>query len=103
MLKSSLQYSVVLTYASLLLSTTSHAAMTETFKLTAPIEFSEEGTYLTTNKGDFALQTMMIKQTVSKNIGSLKRGNCFQVISAQGLSQTDGDAISKINKVACSR
>jgi len=103
MFTSTQQFSILWVCASILFSTSSHAAITETFKLTAPVEFSEEGTYLTTNKGDFALQTLTIDPRVLNTMQTLKRGNCFATTSAQGLKNTDGGDISKINKVKCAR
>ena len=102
MFTSTQRLSVLFACASILFSTSSHAAITETFKLTAPVEFSEEGTYLTTNKGDFALQTLTINPRVLNTMQTLKRGNCFAATSAQGLKNTDGGDISKVSKIACS-
>lgn len=97
------RYTSILILASLILSNSSHAAITESFKLTAPVEFSEEGTYLTTNKGDFVLQTLIINPRVFNTIQTLKRGNCFSITSAQGLQNTDGSDISKVSKTPCKR
>ncbi len=97
------RYTSILILASLILSNSSHAAITESFKLTAPVEFSEEGTYLTTNKGDFVLQTLIINPRVFNTIQTLKRGNCFSVTSTQGLSRAEGSDISKISKLKCTR
>ncbi len=95
--------SVLFALTSIMFSSTSHAAVTETFKLTAPVEFSEEGTYLTTNKGDFVLQTLIINPRVFNTIKTLKRGNCFSATSPQGLSSAEGSDISKVSKIACKR
>lgn len=97
------RYTSILILASLILSNSSHAAITESFKLTAPVEFSEEGTYLTTNKGDFVLQTLIINPRVFNTIQTLNRGNCFSVTSTQGLSSAEGSDISKISKLKCTR
>ena len=103
MFTSTQRFSVLFACASILFSSSSHAAITETFKLTTQVEFSEEGTYLTTNKGDFVLQTLTINPRVFNAMQTLRRGNCFSVTSAQGLQNTDGSDISKVSKTPCKR
>lgn len=103
MFTSTQRFSVLCACASILFNSSSHAATTETFKLTAPVEFSEEGIYLTTHKGDFALQTLTLNPRVFNTMQTLKRGNCFSITSAQGLQNTDGSDISKVSKNPCKR
>ena len=84
------------------LSTTgAYAAVTERYKLTAAAQTSEEGIFLVTNKGEFAFQSMIVKNSVLTSMGRLKRGNCFTATSSDGLANTDGDAIQKIKIVPC--
>ena len=89
-----------------LCSTSSIYAATITTKVTSKLEWSEEGAYFSSSKGDISIYTVGISTKQFQSLNAIKKGDCVLITAGESKLEKYQGTISimdfkSIKKVAC--
>ena len=89
-----------------LLSISSAYATTITVKVNKPVDFTEEGVHLKTNKGHISIYAINLTNKQFSNLEKIKKGNCILITAKDEKIESYGGVISINNfvnakKVVC--
>ena len=89
-----------------LFSTASIYAATLTTKVTSKLEWTEEGAYFSSSKGDISIYTVGISPKQFQSLNSLKKGDCILITAKDSKLAKQQGTISimefqSVKKVAC--
>ena len=88
---------IIFTTAATLFFVTAAYSITTDFTLKKQPSFSGEGTYLSTDKGELAIQTLTIPDAAMAVIDKAKKGDCLSIVTDGAINDGNIKSVKKCN------